>query len=171
MPLISHIDGETRRIFLSAETFNVSVNPIDIYKEMRTLRATDETLRSYSVFMSAFGNVNKGGGKATERYVVLNSGARIVLFDATGFITVSGTIITDDGQEGIACFNRELLSEGVEVDINYIPPQVEVITINIAGGTSPTVSEIVTGLSPNLTTINNNVKKASLLIPASEDLI
>ena len=42
--------------------------------------------------------------------------------------------------------------------------------VAISSGTAPTVAEIVSALSTNLTTINDNVKKASLLIPASEDL-
>ena len=42
--------------------------------------------------------------------------------------------------------------------------------VAISSGTAPTVTEIVSALSTNLTTINDNVKKASLLIPASEDL-
>ena len=49
-------------------------------------------------------------------------------------LTITGTIITDDGYEGVHCFDRSLLSSDVTVDINYVPPQVEVITINTGSG-------------------------------------
>ncbi len=148
MALIDHIDGPNRDIYLSASTLGQNIHPIDIYKEMRTLRRTNEDLRKYDVFLSAFGNVPKGGGKATERYVRCNSGTRIVPYDTSHGLTIVGTIITDDGQEGISCFDRYPLSPTTIVDINYVPPQVEVITFN-ASQTS--ISE------QDLTNISNRV--------------
>jgi len=129
LAVIDHIDGPNRDIYLSAETVGASVHPIDIYKEMRTLRKNDEDLRKYDVFLSAFGNVPKGGGKFTERYVRENSGTRIIPYDTSHTLTITGTIITDDGQEGIDCFDRSPLTSTTIVDINYIPPQVEVIQV------------------------------------------
>jgi hypothetical protein len=134
MPLIASIDGPNRDIYLSAETVGAEVDPIDIYREMRALRRTDEGLRKYDVFMSAFGNVPKGGGKGTERYVRMNLGARLIPFDISHELTIHGTIITDDGQEGFACFDRTPLSPTTVVDINYNPPQVEVITVSTGSG-------------------------------------
>lgn len=133
MALIDHIDGENRRIYLSSETKNTSIHPIDIYKEMRTLRRENEDLRKYDVFMKAYGNVYKGSGKYTERYVVLQNGCKIVPYNEDHFLTITGTFITDDGGEGIACFDRSLLDDDVTVDINYIPPQVEIVYINTGG--------------------------------------
>jgi len=127
MALISSIDPVNRDIFLSIDTVGASINPIDIYKEMRALRKSDENLRPFDVFLSGFGNVAKGGGKFTERYVVQNSGTRIIPYDVSHELTVIGTIITDDGQEGVACFDRSPLSPTTIVDINYVPPQVEVV--------------------------------------------
>ena len=129
MAVIDHIDGPNRDIYLSATTVGASVHPIDIYKEMRSLRRTDETLRPFDVFMEAKGNDLKGSGKYTERYVILKSGARIIPYDVSHELTITGTIITDDGQEGIACFDRTGLNINTVVDINYVPPQVEVITV------------------------------------------
>jgi hypothetical protein len=134
MPLIASIDGPNRDIYLSADTVGALVNPIDIYQEMRAIRRTDESLRQYDIFMSAFGNVPKGGGKFTERYVRLNLGARIIPFDISHQLTITGTIITDDGQEGVACFDRTPLSASTVVDINYVPPQVEVIQVSSGSG-------------------------------------
>ena len=134
MALIDHIDAPNRKIYLSAATKNTSVHPIDIYIEMRALRSSDETLRGHDVFLSAFGNVAKGGGKFTERYVRENSGTRIIPYDADGYLTVIGTVITDDGQEGIACFDRTGFT--FQVDINYVPPQVEVVQVATGSGVS-----------------------------------
>ena len=135
MTIISHIDGPNRDIYLHADTVGASVHPIDIYKEMRQLRASNEELRKYDVFLRAYGNVYKGGGKYTERYVQEVNGTRIIPYDTSHTLTIIGTIITDDGQEGVACFDRSSLSPTTVVDINYQPPQVEVI--EVATGSIP----------------------------------
>jgi len=127
MTVIASIDGPNRDIYLHADTVGASVHPIDIYKEMRTIRRTNESLRGYDVFLSAKGNDAKGGGKFTERYVICNLGTRIIPFDTSHELTIIGTIITDDGQEGISCFDRVPLTPTTIVDINYVPPQVEVV--------------------------------------------
>jgi len=147
MALIDHIDGPNRRIYLGSDSASQDVHPIDIYKEMRTLRRTDETLRRYDVFLSAFGNVSKGPGKATERYVRQNSGTRIVPYDADHTLTIIGTVITDDGQEGVACFDRSLLTPGVLVDVDYQPPQVEVLTVSTGSGLDATQDAKLMSLS------------------------
>jgi len=134
MVVIDYIDGSNRRIYLHSSTVNTIVHPIDIYKEMRTLRRTDETLREFDLFLSAHGNESKGGGKFTERFVKELLGTRIIPYDIDGVLTINGTIITDDGQEGIACFDRTILSPTSTVDINYVPPQVEIITVGGGGG-------------------------------------
>jgi len=136
MPLIDHVDPVARDIHLSAETVGASIHPIDIYKEARTLRRVNEDLRKYPNFMAAKGNDDKGGGTATERYVVLLQGTRIVPYNISHTLTVTGTVITDDGQSGIACFDRATLSGTTRVDINYVPPQVEIITVSGGSGLS-----------------------------------
>ena len=158
MAIIASIDPAARRIFLHADTVGADVHPIDIYREMRTLRKDDETLRAYDVFMQAYGNVAKGGGKFTERYVQLINGTRIVPFDTDHELTITGTIITDDGQEGIAVFDRTSLDVSTVVDINYVPPQVEVIVIG-GGGSAPTAQEVADAVwgepTANLTVVGS----------------
>ena len=134
MPVIDHIDPVNRDIYLHADTVGVDLEPMDIYTEMRTLRRTIESLRPYDVFLSAKGRDPKGSGKFTERYVVCNQGTRIIPYDTTQILTVVGTIITDDEQEGVACFDRSPLSPTTQVDINYIPKQVEIIEVNTGSG-------------------------------------
>jgi len=134
MTIIASIDGPNRNIYLHADTVGTSVHPIDIYKEMRTLRRTNEELRKYNIFLQAKGNEDKGSGKATERFVICLEGTRIIPYDTSHQITIIGTIITDDGQEGIACFDRAPLTPSTIIDIAYVPPQVEVITITGGSG-------------------------------------
>jgi hypothetical protein len=141
MPVIDYIDGPNRDIYLHPDTVGSTVSPIDIYREMRELRRTDESLRSFTPFMEAKGYDLKGPGKYTERYMICKDGTRIIPYDVTHQLTINGVIITDDGQEGIACFDRTPLSGSTVVDINYIPPQVEVIEVVVGGGVG-TVQEV-----------------------------
>ena len=130
MALISHIDPIDRRIYLSIETMNAAVHPVDIYREVRALRRTDESLRPFDNFMKADGNIDKGGGKATERYFTLLQGTRIVPYDESHVLDITGTLITDDGLEGAFAFDKTLLSPTTSVDLQYAPKQVEVINLN-----------------------------------------
>lgn len=151
MTVIASIDGASRRIFLHADTVGALVNPMDIYKEMRTLRRTDESLQKWSLFMSASGNVPKGGGKFTERLVTLLNGTRIVPFNTDHALTVTGTIITDNGTEGIAAFDRSPLDITTTVDINYVPPQVEIIQVSSGSGLSNAQNERLFATATQLT--------------------
>jgi len=157
--MIDHIDPITRKIYLDSSTVDSTIQPIDIYREMRTLRRTNESLRQYDVFMTMRGaeKKNPSGTKRTERYLVLLNGTSIVPYQATSHtLTIDGTIISDDGLEGVECFNRSTLDVGVEVDINYVPKQVEVITIYL-GGSSLTQEE-----HDKLFTIPNDVWQVQL---------
>ncbi len=133
MTIIANIDGPTRRIFLHADTVNASVHPIDIYREMRALRVADESLRSFDVFIKAAGHETTGPGEFTARSVTLQLGTRIVPFDSSHELTIIGILLTDEGTKGIAAFDKTLLSGTSSVDINYIPPQVEVVEVATGG--------------------------------------
>lgn len=143
MTIIASIDGPNRLIHLHLDTVGVDLVPMDVYKEMRALRKADETLRKYDRFLDAAGNVAKGGGKFTERYVIEKFGTRIVPYDTSQELNVTGVIITDDGQEGVACFDRTPLTPTTIVDINYVPPQVEVITIIGGSGLDATQNALL----------------------------
>jgi len=136
MALIDYIDAINRKVYLSSATVGVSWNPIDVYKEMRTLRENDTTLRNYDIFMEGKGNEPKGSGKFTERYVVMKDGTLFVPYDTTHITTVIGTVISDVGTEGVELFDRSPLSPATIVDINYVPPQVEIITVSSGSGLS-----------------------------------
>jgi hypothetical protein len=142
--MIERIDPVNRKIFLDSSTVDSTIQPIDIYREMRTLRRTNEELRKYDLFATMQGAKKKSpdGSRRTERYLVLLAGTLIVPYDTSHTLTVDGTIITDTGLEGTECFYRASLSQNVEVDINYVPKQVEVITVNISGGEGASAQEI-----------------------------
>ena len=142
MTLIASIAGTVspRLVYLHADTVGATVHPIDIYKEMRSLRSSDESLRKFDLFMEASGNVPKGGGKFTERYVILLN-TRLVPYDTSHILTINGTIITDTGQEGIEAFDRSPLSPSTSIDIAYVPPQVEVVVVIGGSGLSVEQSE------------------------------
>jgi len=95
------------------------------------LRASTPSLRKYDVFLKASGHVPKSAGKFTERTVTCISGTRIVPFDISHRLSVRGTIITDIGTEGRDCFDRTNTIS--EIDIDYQPPQVEIIEISTGG--------------------------------------
>lgn len=140
--MIASVDPINRLIYLDADTVNTTIQPVDIYRELRALRQSDSTLRGYDMFLTMRGAEpkNHSGTKRTERYMVLLNGTYLVPYDTTHTITIDGTIISDAGLEGTECFNRTPLSIGVEVDINYIPKQVEVIIIE-TGVSGLTASE------------------------------
>jgi len=136
MAVIASIDGPNRLIYLHADTQDAEIDPMDIYKEMRTFRRTDEELRKFDVFLRGSGYEPKGAGKFTPKLVTCLLGTRIVPYDATHELTITTEIITDEATAGIACFDRTSLSGGVEVDINYVPQQVELIELVGGSGLS-----------------------------------
>lgn len=159
MAIIASIDGPNRRIYLHADTADAEVHPVDIYKEMRTFRRTDENLRKYDLFLKAEGYVSKGGGKFTPILVTCLDGTRIVPYDSTHTLTITGEIINDDGTSGLDCFDKTLLTPTSVVDINYFPPQVEVIEVVSGSGVTEqdkldiadrVWDEILTGATHNI---------------------
>lgn len=134
--LILSIDATIQgaaRIYLDPSTIGASVHPMDIFKEYRALRVTDLTLRPFvKGFLSQSGRKPTSAGKFTQRIVTCNNGTRIV---PAGSLTITGTIITDSGQEGVDCFDKALSPPG-DIDISYIPKQVEILEINTGSGIS-----------------------------------
>ena len=92
VPIVDTWDGPNRIIYLKQGVSNVY--PIeDIYHEYRYARRTDENLRKYNPLILAAGNVSKGGGKFTPRYLVLLEGTKIIPFDENNTIYQLGELI------------------------------------------------------------------------------
>ena len=147
MTVIASIDPTTspRRIYLHHDTVGVAFQPMDAYKEMRALRASDESLRPFDVYMTAQGNEPTGPSTATPRRVRMEN-AVFVPANTDHTLTVIGEVITSSGGSGVSAFDRTPLDPSTTVDINYIPPQVEIVYITTGGG----------GGGATLTTAQNN---------------
>jgi len=127
VPIIDSINGVTRRIYLKSGVS--SYHPIDdLYKEYRNLRRLDESIRKYEPLLIASGNVNKGGGKATPRYVTLLDGTKVVPFDENGTITQTGEMITDDPDLDATLYDLSGFVSPIKIFIT--PSEAEVILVN-----------------------------------------
>jgi len=134
MPLVASTDYPNKRIYLHADSVGVDVQPIDVYKELRAERRTNEAKRQFDVLMTAFGN-DPAGPSNTPRFGNLADGVRIVPYDASHVLSITGALInTAEGLAGTDLFDRAPLSPGIEVDIDYQPPQVEIIYVNTGSG-------------------------------------
>jgi len=142
MPLVDTVDYPNRRIYLSADTLGISVQPVDVYKEVRALRQNTPDHRKFLPLISARGN-EAVGPTNTPILTILANGARIVPFDASHTLTIGGTLVSiDENLAGPDLFDRAPLSAATDVDISYRPPQVEVIEVE-----SPTAAtEIATAV-------------------------
>ena len=126
-PVIDHIDGENRRIYLKQGVSDFY--PIeDIYHEYRHLRRTDESLRVWSPLLRAEGNIPKGAGAYTPRYVILLNGTKIIPYDETLQINQLGDMITDDPDTDATLYDVSQLT--VPKPIFIKPSEAEVIQLN-----------------------------------------
>lgn len=134
MALVASTDYAAKRIYLTADSLLAPWLPIDVYKEVRAERRLNAAKQSFYPMIRAFGN-EPAGPSNTPRFTVLENGVRIVPFNASGTQAVRGALIsTSEGLAGADLFDRSTLSPGVDVDIDYQPPQVEIIEVNVGGG-------------------------------------
>ncbi|MBW4460492.1 MAG: hypothetical protein KME47_09665 [Nodosilinea sp. WJT8-NPBG4] len=154
MVLIASEDYTTNRIYLSVDSIGIDIQPIDIYKEHRLRRRLNvNNERKFPPMVSAFGNQQIGAAKFTPRFTDLNSGVKIVPYDATHTLKIRGSLISaEDQSEGADLFDRSSLLS--IVDIDYQPPQVEIIMVSTGSGLDSTQSTQLTTLF-NATTSGN----------------
>ena len=126
-PIVDTWDGTNRRIFLKAGVADYF--PIeDLYHEYRNQRRLDENLRKFDALLKAEGNVPKGAGAFTPRYVVLLDGTKIVPYDNTIQINQLGDIITDDPDTDPSLYDTSTLT--VPKVIYIKPSEAETIQLN-----------------------------------------
>ncbi len=135
-PVIDSIDGPPNipaiRIYLKSGI--TSFHPVDdIYKEVRQRRLDQESLRGLEHFAEAGGNVSKGGGKFTPRYLILKNGAKIIPYDISQTLNITGEIFSDDLSP---VFDTTTLSAGTSIFFNYTPAEAEVIQVSTGSGLS-----------------------------------
>lgn len=138
IPVVQTWDGENRRIYLKQGV--TSFHPVDdIYKEYRNARRTNESLRKWYPFLKADGNIPKGGGKATERYVTLLNGMKIIPFNEDVAMSVTGEIITDDQSDA---FDTSTITEPITIKITPSATEIIYITTDGSGGMTYTLEQI-----------------------------
>lgn len=127
-PVISSIDGAARRIYLAQGVSDFY--PIeDIYHEYRRRRALDTGgLRKWEPLLKAEGNVPKGGGAFTPRYVVLLQGTKIVPYDESLQLNQLGDMITDDPDTDPTLYDISQLTTAKPIFIK--PSESEIIQLN-----------------------------------------
>jgi hypothetical protein len=127
MPIVASVNYATRRIFLSAESVGITLDTLDVYREVRALRRVTEAHRAYKPIIEAGGNLVKiPGVSATPAYARLLYGCRIVPYNVSHSLKLIRDTFTDDGYSGRDCFDRAPLSESVAVDIDVDIAEVEI---------------------------------------------
>ena len=137
---VDYNDGVNARIYLDATTITGNLDTLDIFREVRALRRTNEEHRRFQPIIIAGGNIQKTATSYTPAYVQLLNGCRIVPYDTSHRPLVIRETFTDDGLVGRDCFDRAPLTPTVEVDIDYQPPVVEIRLIT-TGGSALTTDE------------------------------
>ena len=139
MPVVSIVDYANKRIYLHSDTVGVDLDTMDVYREVRELRALDHQTpvphRSFKPMVIQGGNIPKTFTTKTAKYVQLLYGCRIIPFDANQSLRVIRDTFTDDGLDGRDCFDRSGLSSNVDID--YDVDKIEVVEVNTGG--TPTV--------------------------------
>lgn len=127
VPVVESWDGPNRRIYLKEGVSDFY--PIeDIYHEYRTARRTDDSIRPFDALLKASGNVSKGGGAFTPRYVTLLLGTKIVPFDEVLRVNQLGDMITDDPDVDPSLYDISQLTVPKVIFIK--PSEAETIQLN-----------------------------------------
>ena len=139
MPLVLSVDYPYKRIYLSSQTPNTSLDTLEVYKEVRSLRRTVESHRNYKPIITAGGNIAKLPGSYTAAFVILDAGCYIVPYDSPSSLKLVRDTFTKDGRAGRDCFDRTNISSNVDIDIDF--PEIEIREISTGSGVG-TVEEI-----------------------------
>ena len=127
VPIISTWDGENRRAYL-AEGVSDFYPIEDVYHEYRNQRRLDLELRKYDALLRAEGNISKGAGAFTPRYVVFLDNFKLIPFNDSDQINQLGDIITDDPDVDPTLYDTTTLT--VPKVIYIKPSAAETIQLN-----------------------------------------
>lgn len=150
--LVASVDYPNKRIYLSVATINTNLDTLDIYKEVRGLRLTNQTHRNFKPMIVAGGNLTKiTGVSSTPAYVQLLYGCRIIPYDTPHTLKVIRDTFTDNGFAGRDCFDRTSVVSAVDIDVDF--PEIEIKVMAGGSGSSITTAQIRNELLPELTKI------------------
>lgn len=140
MTTVASVDYPAKRIYLSAATVGVPLDLLNVYRDVRALRAVTPAHRNFQPLIVAGGNVQKTATTYTQPYVQLLRGCYIVPYNAAQTLVVVREVFGDDGRYGVGCFDRSGLAHIVDIDIQVSP--VEVRTVSTTGAPAPSALEI-----------------------------
>lgn len=144
MPLIQSINGATRRIYLDAAyavAGELTFHPVlHLYPEYKAQRQANEAVRPYDAFMAAYGNVAKGGGKYTPRYLMLLAGTKLVVPNGITKVWITGELLTDDASDP---FDDTLLTN--KCRFYFQPPTAESVASGGGAATPAQIADAVFG--------------------------
>ena len=132
--IVASVDYPNQRIYLGIGSTNTRLDTLDVFREVRTLRATTEDHRRFPPIIFSGGNVQKTADTATAKFVKLTAGTMIVPYDGNHTITLIRDTFTEDNISGTDVFDLTLLSPTTSVQIKEDIPQVEVITVSTGSG-------------------------------------
>lgn len=134
MPLVSSVDYPNKRIYLSVDTVNTNLDTLDVYREVRALRRTNDAHRKFKPIIESGGNITKVTGVSyTPAYTVLDTGCYIVPYDQAQRLRVIRDTFTKDGRAGRDCFDRTSVTSNVDIDIDF--PEIEIREVTVGGST------------------------------------
>lgn len=105
MALVSSVDYPNKKIYLGILSVGISLDMMDVYREVRALRASTEGDRRYYPMIIGGGNIQKTATTYTSPYVQLLFGCEIIPYDQTQTLTLVRDTFSDDGRAGGECFN------------------------------------------------------------------
>lgn len=144
-PVVESFDWAARRIYLKAGV--TRFNWIDdIYKEHRAARHDDLFNARVDPLIKAYGNVNKGGGKATPRYTILQQGAKVVLADDGLPVEALVECITDDPDNDPSLIDDSNITQSKVFTPAAAETEIIYVSSGSGGSSSLTADEIATAV-------------------------
>jgi hypothetical protein len=140
MPLVSSVDYPNKKIYLGIDSVGVSLDTLDVYREIRTLRVSTESHRKFKPMIIGGGNIQKTATTYTAPYCQLLYGCEIIPYDATQTLTITRDTFSDDGRSGAQCFDTTGFTNVVTM-VEAVD-KVEVREVVTGGGGGSTAADI-----------------------------
>jgi len=98
MSTVASVDYPAKRIYLSAATVGAALDLLDVYRDVRALRAVTPAHRAFRPMMAAGGNIQKTSTTFTQPYVQVLNGCYIVPYNAPGSVRIVREVFIDSAQ-------------------------------------------------------------------------